>query len=265
MKYGRLPRTFNPSVPHMSSIRQMKAFQRPQIPFEVHNEDKLPLDLGVMFNATLGDCTCAAMGHAEQVWTALARGAMVTVPDSCVLDAYEAACGYRPADGPGGASDGGGVEQSVLAWWMNTGLLQADGSRSRLLGFAEIDPRATYDICEAIYECGLVYIGFEVPRLLPENPAGALWSGGVDLGPNDGGHCVILTGYHDPVAPLFDVCSWGMPFRMDAAFAAKYVDEAYALFSDLWTSAAGKSPYGLDLATIEAQMAAIRIPPTPGG
>lgn len=261
MKYGRLPRAFSPEVPHLSAVKMMKTLVRPQLPFELHNQASLPKSLGVMNNDRLGCCTCSAMGHAEQLWTALAQPPMITVPDSCVLDAYEQACGYDPSqtarDGTN-PTDAGGVEQNVLSWWMNTGLLQADGTRRQIEGFVEIDPRNPYDLCEAIYECGLIYIGFSVPRLLPEDPAGALWTGTRDLGGIEGGHAVILTGYRDVSNPVFDVESWGMPFVMDWPFFMRYVDEAYAPFSKLWIEQSGKSPWGIDLPTIEGLMQALR-------
>lgn len=254
-RLGRLPRAFNPSIPHLSALRMMLPAQV-QIPAEVHNMAKLPTDLGVMDNDRLGCCTCSAMGHSEQIWTADAQGQMVTVPDSSIADAYREACGWNGRD-EGFGTDGGGNEQTVLSWWMNDGLLQADGSRSKILGFVEVDPRNSQDICEAIYECGLIYIGFEVPSGLPED-AGSLWSGLQNLGPIEGGHAVILAGYRTPSNPIFDVESWGMQFEMDWPFFTKYVDECYGVISPLWIEASGRSPWGLDLSTIEEQMQALR-------
>ena len=255
-KLGRQPRSFNPAVPHLSALKQMFRPAPVRIPNNVENMQGFPPDLGVMLNDRLGDCTCAALGHAEQIWTKDAQKVMVTVPDRCIADAYEKACGWNGAD-VGFGTDAGGNEQTVLTWWMKTGLLQADGSRRKILGFVEVDPRNIHDICEAIYECGLVYIGFEVPANIPET-AGSLWSGRTDLGPIEGGHAVVVPGYNDPMNPIFDVESWGMDFKMDLLFWRKYVDECYAPISPLWIQANGKSPWGLTEATIEAQMAALR-------
>ena len=59
-------------------------------------------------------------------------------------------------------------------------------------------------------------------------------------------------------APIFDVISWGDRYTMDWAFWQRYVDEAYALFSPLWIAASGHTPLGLDPATLQEIMQAIR-------
>src|ERR1700680_4913353 len=149
---ARLPRQFDPAVPHLSSLKMMTAIQFPVLPQVVDWTAKLPAgNLGMMLNQDLGDCTVAALYHGVQVWTGNALGQTYTEPDSCVLDAYEEKCGYHPDDP---SSDRGGDEQPVLAWATNTGMLMSDGSRSKLAAFVEVDPRNMTDVCEAIYECG---------------------------------------------------------------------------------------------------------------
>jgi len=201
-----------------------------------------------MLNDRLGDCTCAGLGHAVQVWTNDAQSAMVTPTDADVLEAYEVQ-GYNPKDP---STDRGANEQSVLSWAANVGMLLPDGSRSKLSAFIEVDPRNMTDVCEAIMECGLVYIGFSVPGDIPEAP-GSTWDN--CAGPIVGGHCVILPGFN---ASAFDVISWGERYIMTRAFWAKYVDECYALASPLWIGATGRTPWGLDEATLEAIMQAIK-------
>lgn len=200
------------------------------------------------------NCTSAGAYHAVQVWTQDAAGAMLTEPDAMVEQFYSEATGFNPADP---STDQGGNEQAVLTRWLNTGLPMADGSRSKLSAFVEVDPRNLRDVCEAIYECGVVYIGFSVPELLPEDP-GALWDGFADLGQIEGGHCVVLTGFSVPSAPTFDVISWGSRYTMNQRFFQRYVDEVYALASPLWINAAGRTPWGIDPATLAAIMQGIK-------
>ena len=257
LKYGRLPRVFNSEVPHFSAMKFMKGVQRPVLPPDCHVV--LPDNLGYMNNDKLGCCTIAGLGHAEQVFTSFAQGSMITVPDDCVLQGYEEACGYNPADQSidgSNPTDNGGVEQNVLTWAANMGFPQADGSRRKLMGFIEIDPHNPEHLCEAIYECGVVYIGFEVPENLPET-AGSIWAGNTEMGAISGGHCVIITGFTNPASPTYDVCSWGLPFKADQAFISKYCDEAYGLFSSQWIKDNGKSPWGFDMPTIQAMMQAL--------
>lgn len=256
MKYGRLPRVFHPEVPHFSAMKFMRSIQRPILPVDCHA--KLPANLGYMLNDKLGNCTIAGLGHAEQLWTQFAQNNMITIPDACVLQGYEEACKYNPADLQADGSnptDNGGVEQEVLSWATTIGVPQADNSRNKLLGFIEIDPHNSQNLCEAIYECGVVYIGFEVPQNLPED-AGSTWFG--DMGPTEGGHCVLLTGFQNPASPIYDVISWGLPFTADQAFISKYCDEAYGLMSEQWITVAGKSPWGFDIPTIQSMMQAVK-------
>ena len=253
-KYGRLPRGFDPRVPHLSAVKMMPRIQLPALPPEVHNAAILPEFLGLMGNDRLGDCTIAALGHAVQLWTENARGAMVTPTDAAVEDAYRAVSGWD--GGVGDPTDAGAQEQDVLTWATNTGLTLPDGSRTKLNAWVEIDPRIHSDVCEAVLECGLVYIGFSVPSDLPEN-AGSVWDMNV-AGDPIGGHAVIVTGYSNPNNPVYDVISWGDRFTMTADFWYRHVDEVYGLFSPLWLKASGRTPWGLDAMTLEALMQAIR-------
>jgi len=211
----------------------------------------MPANLGMMGNSALGDCTCAAWGHAIQVWTANV-GQMVTPADSDVLALYEQACGYVPGDP---ATDRGGVEQGVLSYLVNTGA-PLGGTRHRLAAFVEVDPRNPVDVRQAIADCGLTYIGFNVPNFLTSIEApGSVW----DLQPgNDaivGGHAVIVAGYN---AGGLRVISWGSYYTMTWSFWSRFVDEAYALADPDWFRATGIDPFGMSLPELESQMSAIK-------
>lgn len=251
---GRKPRTFRPEIPHWSALRQMKA--PVPIPDAKNWLDGMSGNFGMMLNDQLGDCTCAGMYHARQVWTFNASGVEVTEPDSAVLDAYEEACGYDPTNP---ATDEGGAEQNVLSWWTKTGLETTDG-RDKLAAFIELDPRNLFDVKEAIYECGLVYIGFNVPNwLMASGQVPAVWDANT-TGDNSivGGHCVVLPGYDfSGSGELFDLISWGSSYQMTASFWNQFVDEAYALFDASWLAKTGKTPLGLTLAQAQGLMRAL--------
>src|SRR3954471_22504995 len=74
-------------------------------------------DWGNMRNDELGCCTCSALGHALQAWSA-ATGSKYTVPDETVVSAYSAIAGYDPQTG---ANDDGAVEIDVLNWFRKNG------------------------------------------------------------------------------------------------------------------------------------------------
>jgi hypothetical protein len=104
-KLGRLHRSFDPRIPHYSALVTGKSVQPP--PTEVDYTKGMPANLGMMLNDRLGDCTCAAVYHALQVWSfdATKGKSIDTEPDSDVEKLYELACGYKPqngGEGPGG-------------------------------------------------------------------------------------------------------------------------------------------------------------------
>jgi hypothetical protein len=214
----------------------------------------MPAELGAMGNNVLGDCTCAAYYHARQVWSFNASGTVDTQPDAEVLELYEQACGYDPSNP---ATDRGGVEQSVLAYLVNTGAPTTSGVQ-KLAAFVEVDPRQPDDVRAVISDCGVCYIGFNVPAYLMDGltSAGSVW----DLDPTApqsivGGHAVSVAGY----TPLgLRVLSWGNYYTMTWRFWAQFVDEAYALIDSEWLRATGATPLGMTLAQLEQQMAALR-------
>jgi len=255
-KLGRLPRTFDPRVPHMSALLagQTPPPPQPSVDYTVG----LPANLGMMLNDTLGDCTCAAFYHAVQVWTANANPPMVTEPDSDVEQLYIQGDGYNPAKGGEGP---GGNEQKLLTFVMNKGAPAGAAGQDRLkiAAFVEVDPRNIDDVKRAIGDCGVVYIGFNVPQfLMPPPPAvpPSVWD--VQPGQDDtsiGGHAVVLAGYNAAGAR---VISWGQYYTMTWAFFSKFVDEVYAIADADWIAAKGTSPGGLTLQQLEGQMSALK-------
>lgn len=263
-KFGRKARRRDPRVPHFSALTAGATLPAP--PPSIDYTAKLPASLGVFANDSLGDCTCAAVYHALQVWSANAQGAIDTEPDQDAVLLYESACGYNPSaplqDGQN-PTDQGGDEQSVLTYVMLSGapVGPAGADRHRIAAFVEIDPRNPDDVKLAIAQSGLVYIGFGVPDYLPE-AAGSTWD--VEPGPNAnivGGHAVIAAGYD---ANGLDVISWGAKYRMTWAFWSEFVDEAYLLADQSWIEATGKSPAGLSLADLETQMQSLNDPGASG-
>lgn len=253
-KLGRMPRSFDPRVPHLSAVLAGKQPLPP--PPSVDWTANMPRQFGMMLNDTLGDCTCAAVYHARQVWSFNASGNEITEPDADVEELYVEACGYNPkapGEGPGGN------EQHVLKFLLNKGAPVGTGgqSRDKIAAFVEVDPRNTDDVKRTINECGVAYIGFNVPQnIMPPNaPSPAVWT--VDPANSQivGGHAVVLPGY-DSVGPK--VISWGSLYTMTWQFFATFVDEVYAIADRAWIGAKGTTPGGLSLADLETQMSALK-------
>ncbi|HUC84518.1 MAG TPA: hypothetical protein VL970_04930 [Candidatus Acidoferrales bacterium] len=254
LKLGRLQRTYDPRIPHLSAL--VAGTTLPPPPASVDYTKGMPANLGMMLNDTLGDCTCAAVYHAMQVWSFNGEGTMATQPDSDVEKLYILACGYNPrvpGEGPGGN------EQHVLTYLLNTGApVGPKGAQvHKIAAFVEVDPRNTDDVKRTINDCGLAYIGFNVPQSVqpPGQPPPAVWN----YVPNDskiiGGHAVVLAGYDANGAR---VISWGQYYTMTWQFFAQFVDEVYAIADSEWIESTGKTPGGLTIEELEVQMKALQ-------
>ncbi|MGA8298865.1 MAG: hypothetical protein WCB53_02145 [Terriglobales bacterium] len=257
-RLGRTPRAFDPRIPHMSALLAGQTLTPP--PPSVDYSSSMPANLGMMLNDTLGDCTCAAFYHALQVWTFnVSNGkSMDTEPDIDVEKLYELACGYNPktpGEGPGGN------EQKVLKYLLRTGAPTGTtgGTANKIAAFVEVDPRNVDDVKRAINDCGVAYIGFNVPaNIMPANAnPPAVW----DVAPGKpkivGGHAVVLPGY-DANGAI--VISWGQRYKMTWNFFATYVDEVYAIADPDWVTATGKTPGGISLSELQQQMQALKEP-----
>jgi hypothetical protein len=253
-KLGRLHRSYNPGVPHLSALLAGKT--PPPPPPTVNWTTGMPANLGVMLNDTLGDCTCAAFYHAMQVWSFNSSGKMVTQPDPDVEELYEKACGYNPkvsGEGPGGN------EQAVLTYILKTGAPTGlkGATPQKIAAFVEVDPRQIDDVKRTIHDCGVAYIGFNVPESI--NPATmvppAVWTYDPKKAKIIGGHAVVLAGYDATGAR---VISWGQYYTMTWGFFTQFVDEVYAIADNDWFNSKGTSPGGLTMAELATQMQALK-------
>ena len=252
MKLGRLPRAFDPRIPHWSALKMgAHPIVTPETCDYAH---KLPGELGMMLNDQLGDCAEAAYGHALQTWSINSGKPELTEPNSAIEALYETQ-GYQPSHP---STDHGTVLQSLLTRLLN-GPLPA--GVPQLAAFIEIDPTNDTDVDRAIYECGLVYVGLNIPHyfntwvthgVLPETWATDPWGDSTIVG----GHCVIAVGYGSNKRRIV---SWGSPdYWMTANFWRTYVEECYALVSLEWIEATGRTPLGLTVEQLAQQMEAIK-------
>jgi hypothetical protein len=200
---------------------------------------------GELLNDQLGCCTCAALGHATQVWTANSSTEL-NVTDAEVLAIYEKWCGYNPSDP---SSDGGGVELYVLGDYKSEGF-----AGTTLKAFASVLPANQVHVQQAINLFIGLYIGMQIPAyIMPDDGnVPTFW----DLNPTAnnsiiGGHAVFVTGY-DSKGPKF--ISWGSNYQMSWAYWVKNVDEAYALISPSQFAADGEAPNGFNMDALETDL-----------
>ncbi len=249
-KLGRNARSFNTSVKLLQNVIPTL----PTPPKEVDWSHGIN-NFGMMLNDRLGCCTCAAVYHAKQIWTANTLTEQ-TESDNQVLSLYEQACGYNPSNP---STDQGGNEQSVLTYLMNQGIPLDDGTRDKIIGFMEVNPSNLDDVKVTINEFGVAYIGFNVPKSLFANGAPAsIWEVSKDLtlaNSFDGGHAVVLVGYDD-IGPT--CISWGSKYKMTWEFFSRYTEEVYAIIDKSWIETNGKTPLDIDIGELEVIMSELK-------
>lgn len=253
MKFGRKPRGHSPFVPHLSRLGN--AQQLPMPPIAVDYTTHLPADLGLFCNDVLSDCTAAAYFHSRQVWTSYVQGSAVTEPDSNVIQLYSESCGY---DSSNPLTDQGGVEQDVLAYLLNTGAPVGNGGRDKIIGYIEADVTNLDDIKRIIAECGVAYLGINIPQYFEDDgEAPDVWD--YDPKANNsiaGKHAIILASYD---TNGFGVISWGQKYTMTNNFFASFTEEAYGIADRSWLEVSGKTPFGMTLTDWENAMAALKV------
>jgi hypothetical protein len=206
-------------------------------------------NLGMMLNDKLGDCTCAAVGHCIQEWTAEAQRQQVILPDQTILQLYEVVGHYNP-NNPN--TDKGAIELNVLNYWLANPV-----AGNQLSAFAALEPHNHQEIQDAVYIFGNCYIGLALPLSAQTQtvwtvpPGGAVGQGAPG---SWGGHAVPVVAYDQRGLTCI---TWGELKRMTWQFWNAYCDEAYGLLSPDWVDA-GKAPPGFNWQQLETDMGDIR-------
>jgi hypothetical protein len=204
----------------------------------------------MLANDRLGDCTIACAGHLEMLWRANVGSSFIPTDDQ-IIAAYSAITGYDPDTGD---NDNGAVEIDVLNYWRKTGI--AD---HKIVAYMAVDHKPPFiqkQFQQALDLFGGVYLGINMPsawqdatewRDLPDQK-------GINAPGSWGGHAVPAVAYD---AEGVIVITWGAPLKMTWGALTDYCDEAYAIVTQDWINAFGKSPSGFDLATLQADLTAI--------
>lgn len=201
---------------------------------------------GMLLNDRLGNCTIAGALHAVMCW-ASNTGRIFSPTDNDALHLYEVVDGYQPGNP---ASDRGGVLANVLTYWKRFGM---DGHK--VTAYVQVDPTNRAEVKTAIALFGCLYVGVALPTAAQSQ--GVHWkktSGTAAQAGSWGGHCIILTGYDSTGV---DTVTWGEQGTATWGWLDAYMDEAYAVISPDWMTAAGVDPQGLNLAALEADLAAL--------
>lgn len=207
----------------------------------------------MLANDQFGDCTCAAAGHMEEVWTSFTTPYVPT--DAEALDFYWATANppVKPCP-PGGDGDTGRVELDVLKVWKGSGF---GDEKRKISAFASVNVKNVTEVKQGAWLFGGLYIGVALPVSAQTQK---VWDVVADAGANGeagswGGHAINVVAYDDKTVT---VVTWGALLQMTWAFWNEYVDEAYAILTSEWIEANGDSPTGFDLASLQSDLADIQ-------
>jgi hypothetical protein len=186
-------------------------------------------------NDTLGDCTIAALAHADTVFHGL-LGKKTILPKQSVVNVYMHLTG---------GVDSGLNELDVLNYWR-----QNPVSGDRIVNYVSIDPKNHTHVQQATQLFGGVYLGFQVQQnCVQEFDAHQPWTPGPLT--NDG-HAVYAVAYDQNGVT---VLTWGNTQQATWAWWDECVDEAYAILPPE-AEKAGFAP-GFNFSQLQTDLAAV--------
>lgn len=200
---------------------------------------------GMLGNDQYGDCVLAGGDHESMLWNKMA-GKTVAFDEATALQDYGRITGFTPADP---STDQGTDMEEAAKYRRTVGLVDARGGRHKIQAYAAVN-LAPAKLAQAAHLFGAVGVGIQVPSsAMDQFNEGKVWS---DVGDTniEGGHYVPLVGRH---GGKYAFVTWGHLQWATSGFVKKYVDEAIAYFTPEMLTA-GKSPEGLDTATLLADL-----------
>jgi hypothetical protein len=185
-------------------------------------------------NDTLGDCTIAALAHAETTYRGLI-GKKQIMSESSVVKLY-----YHLT----GGVDSGMNELDVLNYWR-----QHSVSGDKIVAYISVGVKDHAHVKQAIQLFGGVYLGFRVQKNCEEEfSARKPWTPGPLT---RDGHAVYAVAYD---ANTLTVLTWGNTQKATWAWWDECVDEAYAI---LPPEAKSSDFSGLNFAQLQADLQAV--------
>ena len=179
-------------------------------------------DHNMFGNDTVGDCTCADVGHATLLWN---KGVKVSTKN--VLALYSAVTGYNPLYPE---TDRGANIADVAKYHRKTGIQDEEGTYYKIAAYVAITSGNIEEIKQAILLYKACSIGWELPESAQEQTQkGAPWTV-IDRLPIEGGSYDTLAVGYD--SDFLYVITWEQVQKVSWAFVSKYMDEGIAKLSD---------------------------------
>lgn len=194
---------------------------------------------GMMRNDDLGDCTCAAPGHARQVWS----GGAHTPTDAAVVALYDEV--------------NGGVDEGANMIDVLNKMLKAETAleQDTIIGYAAIDSQNEKLNRIAQYLFGGVYVGVNLPVNAQRQKTWDLVAENGNEPGSWGGHAVWEVDI-TKIGPVY--VTWGGLQQATWAWHFRYCDEQYAVLDDNYLNAHGRTPQGFRLRKLKNDIAKLR-------
>jgi len=187
----------------------------------------------------VGNCTCAGVIHACQVWGVNINGTLPAIPDITALQLYENWCGYVVGKD---STDNGAIETWILNKWHKKKKVYG----FKLTTYTNTDPADIEHVKLATWLFGISYIGLALPITCQNQTVWDVVGNpklDYDSMPNSwGGHCVVVLGYDKETVTCI---TWGQLQKMTWEFWNTYCDESHPLLCEAWVSS-GLSPSGFN-------------------
>lgn len=248
LKLGKLEAT--PDHRDLLFANYLTGAPLPKRPARFGHAKLLPPNVGMLGNDQYGDCVFASAAHMTMLWN-IEAGRKVEFNDECVLQCYGEVTGFDPSTG---ANDNGTNMREMLNYWRKTGILDAQGNRHKIAGFARIDPGNLEHVFTAMYLFGGVDIGFVVTQdAMDRFRANDIW----DINPWQqspvlGGHCICPVTLYN----FINSYTWGCLQGCTQRFFTRQTDEVYAVLSEEMMNQ-GKSPEGFDLSALQSDLSSL--------
>lgn len=244
MKYrtGKLPPKPHPNTLYLA--RYLAPGTLPDSARKVYREYKVPDAGKQMFgNDRYGDCVWAMIAN-YLVLTSCHTGKLWIPSLNAVLKGYSDVTGFDPETG---ANDNGTVMTEAFEYMRTTGI-----AGHRILGWAKIDHTNPVHRHLGVDLFGATCTGVRLPDDAQDQfEAGGPWELVQPPNPNEG-HAILHSGYGSEGG---NYESWArVDQKASTAWENACIDEEYILITPEWFDAAGWTPGGLNLKTLEADL-----------
>jgi hypothetical protein len=177
-------------------------------------------------NDEIGDCVIAGGMHETMLLNALGGRGSPKFTDANAIADYSAITGYVPGNDD---TDNGTDMVDAAHYRQRTGLIDADGKRHKIDGFASLRVGNIEEITLATYLFGAVGLGADLPTNAEDQfDAEEPWSLTLHPG-HDSGHYFPCVGRNHEGNLL--VVTWGRLHAVEPAWLAERMDEGVAYIS----------------------------------